>query len=160
MTLFDPQGRDDTLRLSRLQIDEPLGCAIARPFELDGHRWPTAEHYYQAMKYPGRRRADAIREAATVERARKLGRGWFQRPRRDWPQVRVVVMTRAIYTQCRTHPDFARALLDTGERPIVDTSLYDYFWGLGRDQRGHNHYGRVLMDVRRKLREQADETSP
>jgi predicted NAD-dependent protein-ADP-ribosyltransferase YbiA (DUF1768 family) len=36
----------------------------------------------------------------------------------------------------------------------VETTLYDYFWGLGRDQRGHNTYGAVLTDVREKLQEE------
>ncbi len=146
---------DSAVKISRLQPDEFLGCAIERPFDLDGYRWPTAEHYYQAMKYPGQFRAESIRRAETVELARKRGRGWLKRPRRDWPKVRAVAMTRAIYTQCRAWPDFAEALLATGERNIVEVSLYDYFWGIGRDQRGENHYGKVLMDVRRKLRDEA-----
>ena len=35
---------------------------------------------------------------------------------------------------------------------IVESSLYDHYWGCGRDQRGHNYYGKMLMDVRDKLR--------
>jgi predicted NAD-dependent protein-ADP-ribosyltransferase YbiA (DUF1768 family) len=63
-------------------------------------------------------------------------------------------MTRATYTKCRTHAEVAKRLLDTGDRNIVETTLYDYFWGLGRDQRGHNTYGAVLTDVREKLQEE------
>ncbi|MGD8176249.1 NADAR family protein [Marinimicrobium sp. ARAG 43.8] len=103
------------------------------------------------MKYPGRPRADAIRNAATAEQARKIGRGWLKRPRKDWEKIRTVAMTRAIYTQCQVHPDFAEALLATGEEDILEVSLYDYFWGLGRDLRGQNQYGKVLMAVRDKI---------
>lgn len=152
MSLFEASTNENALQISRLDPTEVLGCAIARQFLLDGHPWPTAEHYYQAMKYPGQDRALAIREAASAREARKLGRGWFKRPRRDWDKVRVVVMTRAIYTQCRTWPEFAEALLATGDKDILEVSNYDHFWGIGRDQRGDNHYGKVLMDVRAKLR--------
>lgn len=155
MSLFESASREEkTIQIYRLQPDEYLGTAIPRQFLLDGHTWPTAEHYYQGTKYPGRARAEDIRAAPTADQARKLGRGWLKRPRKDWEKLRVVVMTRAIYTQCHTWPDFAKALLDTGETPIVEISLYDYFWGTGRDHRGTNQYGKVLMDVRQKLREE------
>jgi ribA/ribD-fused uncharacterized protein len=67
-----------------------------------------------------------------------------------------VVMTRATYTKCRTHTEIAQRLLETGDRTLVETSQYDYFWGLGRDQRGSNVYGAVLMDVRKKLHDEMD----
>lgn len=152
MSLFEASNNEKAIQISRLDPDEVLGCAVVRQFLLDGHPWPTAEHYYQAMKYPDQDRALAIREADSARQARKLGRGWFKRPRADWEKVRVVVMTRAIYTQCRTWPDFAEALLATDDKEILEVSNYDHFWGIGRDQRGDNHYGKVLMNVRDKLR--------
>ncbi|MCH8551659.1 MAG: NADAR family protein [Natronospirillum sp.] len=160
MPLFDrTDEEEDIVQVWRLDPDDPLGCAALRPFELDGYEWPTAEHYYQAMKYPDRPRFQAILDAPDVATARKLGRGWLKRPRADWKQVRTVVMTRALYTQSHTYPDFSEALLATGDQSIHEMSQYDYFWGRGRDHRGHNHYGRVLMDIRRKLLEKAGQTS-
>ena len=159
MSLFEPTAESDALLINRLDTTEILGCAIERPFQLDDRRWLTAEHYYQAMKYPGHRRFDEIQAATTAEAARKIGRGWLKRPREDWPRIRTVVMTRAIYTQARTHSDFTEALLATEGRLIQDSSLYDYFWGTGRDQRGNNAYGKVLMDVRKKLQQELRESS-
>jgi len=46
-----------------------------------------------------------------------------------------------------------QALLDTQEEQLVENSQYDYFWGCGRDRRGDNHYGKVLMGIRSKLAE-------
>lgn len=155
MSLFEHQTVENALLINRLDTEEVLGCAIERPFDLDGHRWLTAEHYYQAMKYPGKPRFDDIRNAATADEARKHGRGWLKRTRQDWPALRTRVMTRAIYTQAHTHPEFAHALLATGDQLIRENSMYDYFWGTGRDQRGDNAYGTVLMNVREKLREEA-----
>lgn len=154
MALFTPIIDPNAIKLVRLSADEPLGCTAPRPFTLDDHQWPTAEHYYQAMKYPGRPRFDDIRQASSVELARKLGRGWLKRKRDDWAKVRTVVMTRALYTQCHANPDFAAALLATGDKPLVEVSQYDYFWGIGRDQRGENHYGKILTKLRDKLREE------
>ena len=155
--LFTPTNEEPAVLVARLSPAEPLGSAIHRPFELDGHRWLTAEHYYQAMKYPGRPRFDNIRQAPDAAAARKLGRGWLKRARQDWNSVRTVVMTRAIYTQARSHADFAEQLLATGDQPIVNNDLYDYFWGLGRDQRGRNEFGKLLVNVRSRLRQEQAE---
>lgn len=156
--MFEHNEEDpNTHHIHRLEPGEVLGSAIERPFELDGHRWLTAEHYYQAMKYPDRPRFQEILKAPDAATARKVGRGWLKRPRSDWKKLRVIFMKRALYTQARTHPEFAQALLDTGDNPIEEMAQYDYFWGRGRDQRGENQFGHALMDVRQQLR---DEASP
>jgi predicted NAD-dependent protein-ADP-ribosyltransferase YbiA (DUF1768 family) len=49
----------------------------------------------------------------------------------------------------------AQRLLATGAARLVESNAYDYFWGCGRDRRGLNVYGEVLMDVRRRLQEEA-----
>lgn len=66
-------------------------------------------------------------------------------------------MTRALYTKCKTHPDVAEQLLKTGSSKLVENSLYDYYWGCGRDRRGTNMYGQVLMNVRDKLLSERNE---
>jgi predicted NAD-dependent protein-ADP-ribosyltransferase YbiA (DUF1768 family) len=57
------------------------------------------------------------------------------------------------FLKCRTHEDAAKALLATGDNRILEASQYDYRWGCGRDGRGNNAYGKILMAVRDKLRE-------
>lgn len=65
-------------------------------------------------------------------------------------------MTRAIYTKCKTHPAVAKCLLETGNKKLVENSAYDYFWGCGRDRRAENTYGKVMMNVREKLKQEQD----
>ena len=69
-------------------------------------------------------------------------------------------MTRGTYIKCRTHPEVAAALLATGDLLIIETSQYDYYWGCGRDLRGDNVYGKVLMNVRTQLRKEAAAQHP
>ncbi|MGB1090832.1 MAG: NADAR domain-containing protein, partial [Oceanobacter sp.] len=45
-------------------------------------------------------------------------------------------------------------LLDSGDIEIKEVSQYDYFWGCGRDLRGQNAFGKMLMDIRAKLKEE------
>ena len=145
---------DNTLYLSRSDVNEPLSSFSRQGFELEGQFWPSVEHYFQAMKFENPEHREKVRLAAHPAKARRLGRSRLRRIRKDWAKVRRVIMTRAVYTKCRTHPEVAERLLATGTAKLVENSQYDYFWGCGRDRRGHNTYGQVLMDVRNKLREE------
>jgi ribA/ribD-fused uncharacterized protein len=153
--MFGPPEDVDAIYLSRTDVNEPLSGYSRHSFVLDGAEWPSVEHYFQAMKFedPGQR--ELVRCAEHPKKARKLGRSRRRGLRADWSKVKRVVMTRAVYTKCRTHPEVAQRLLETGDSRLVESNAYDYFWGCGRDRRGQNVYGQVLMDVRRKLREEA-----
>lgn len=140
---------------SRSDVHEPLGTFSKHAFFLDDMEWPSVEHYYQAMKCENDDYRQKVQRAAHPKAARKQGRSRFIKLRKDWRKIKTVVMTRAIYTMCRTHPDVAKILLETGEDTLVESSNYDYFWGCGRDRRGSNHYGKVLMSVREKLKSEA-----
>ena len=153
MPLFPPQ-EENALYFSRSDPNQILGTFSKHDFELDGFLWPSVEHYFQAMKFENENYREKIRQAPHPLKARKLGRTRFRKIRRDWHQIREVVMTRAVYTKCRTHIVAHDALLDTGDQILVESSQYDYYWGCGRDRRGHNTYGKVLMNVRKKLREE------
>jgi ribA/ribD-fused uncharacterized protein len=157
--LLFPDLDEDSLFLSRSDQDEVLGTHSMFSFELDDLTWPSVEHYYQAMKFQGTDPAhfEKIRSAQTSKQARRLGRSRFHKLRKDWGQVKRVIMTRAVYTCCRTHSHIAKHLLDTGNRKILENSQYDYYWGCGRDRRAENVYGKVLMDVRAKLLQEQGE---
>lgn len=155
--LFTQDDPELDLNLSRTDADELLSSHSPHPFELDGYTWPTVEHYFQAMKYDDPNHQERVRLAKTPEEASKLGKRWLKRPRKDWKKLQVIYMTRAVYTKVKTYSHIAQHLLETGEQKIVENSLYDFFWGCGRDRRGENHYGQVLMNVRKKLQQEQEE---
>ncbi len=140
--------------LSRSDVNHPLSSYSRYAFELDGCEWPSVEHYYQGMKFEQDALREAVRLADHPEKAKKLGKTNKRMVRKDWPQIRQVMMTRAVYIKCRTHAEVAAALLATGEQHIVESSQYDYYWGCGRDGRGNNTYGKLLMAVRDKLKQE------
>lgn len=148
------QAAETALHFSMNNPEDGWSRNSNHPFTLEGCEWPTVEHYFQAMRFVSGDYAEAIRTAPTVAAAQKLGGRWLKRKRPDWKQIEAVVMTRALYTKCRTYPHIAESLLATGEQLLVEDSQYDYHWGCGRDRRGHNLYGKILMKVREKLREE------
>ena len=153
--LFTPESEDNYIFVSRTDVNEMLSSYSRHGFELEGVHWPSVEHYFQGMKFEDPGEQENVRLAKHPRIARRLGRRRRVKIRSDWSKLRRVIMTRATYTKCRTHPEVAQRLLATGEKTLVETSQYDYFWGCGRDRRGSNVYGAVLMDVRKKLREEA-----
>ena len=146
--------QEDRYYLVRSDVNHPLSAYSKFSFELDGSEWPSVEHYYQGMKFEDGELRESIRSTDHPEKAKKLAKDNRKLVRKDWKKVRQVMMTRALYTKCRTHDSVAAALLATGNQKIVETTMYDYFWGCGRDGRGYNHFGRVLMAVRDKLMEE------
>ncbi|MET0029161.1 MAG: NADAR family protein [Candidatus Thiodiazotropha sp.] len=150
--MFFSKSKSSPLYVSRSDPLNILSSYSKHEFDLDGDTWPSVEHYYQGMKFePGTLRS-AVRDADHPLKAAKLAAKNKKQIRNDWNEVREVYMTRAIYIKCRTHPEAAEALLATDDKTIVENSQYDYFWGCGRDGRGHNTFGKLLMAVRERLK--------
>jgi ribA/ribD-fused uncharacterized protein len=155
--LFDtPQP--EPIYVSRGDETSLLSTCSNHGFHLDDADWQTVEHYFQGMKFTDPDQRAAIRDMPTPGEARKLAERHARAVRGDWKKIQQTVMTRGIYTKCLAHAEVARALIMTGSRKIVENSQYDYFWGCGRDGRGYNTYGKVLMAVRDKLRAELAET--
>ncbi len=140
---------------SRSDVNEVFGSFSRHSFELEGREWPSVEHYYQAMKFESEAEREKIRLAPHPKKARRMGRSRLRSIRKDWKQVKRVYMTRALWTKCKTYPEIAQKLLATGDLVLLESSQYDYYWGCGRDRRGNNYFGKALMGVRQKLREEA-----
>ena len=144
---------DNNVYVSRQDVTHPLSTCSKFGFHLDDADWPSAEHYYQAMKFEDVAIREKIRQAPHPMDASKLSKQYKKQIRKDWDKIKVTVMKRGTYIKCRTHKDVASALLNTGDNKIVENSQYDYYWGCGRDGRGENAYGKILMDIRDKLSE-------
>ena len=150
MPLF-PDNSEESLYLSMNDENELLSRNSNHPVKLEDKIWPTVEHYFQAMKFSNSEYQEEIRTTEDIRQVLKLGKARFKKKRSDLKQVRTTLMTRAVYIKCRTYPEVAERLLGTEKIKLVENSQFDYYWGCGRDHRGENHYGKVLMNVRDKL---------
>lgn len=122
------------------------------PIVLDGARWPTTEHYFQAQKFEEPAHRAKIRAAKTPEIAARLGRDRSRKIRRDWDSARLGVMRAALAAKFTQHQDLTALLLATGDAPIVEHTENDDFWGDGGDGKGKNWLGKLLVELREKLR--------
>ena len=123
------------------------------PITVDGKRWRTSEHYFQAQKFVGTpylekvRKAFSAREAFQLSRDPKVSR-WC---RTDWENVKEDVMRKALYCKFTQHPDLRRKLLETADKELIEHTSNDSYWGDGGDGSGLNRLGMLLMKVREEL---------
>lgn len=135
------------------------------PFEIDGIRYATAEHYMMAEKARlfG---ADDIRRqiiaSAHPKQAKDLGRQVIGFKNDIWNACRFDIVCEGNRAKFIQHPDLKRFLLGTGSRILVEASPVDAIWGIGLAQddpraqnplqwRGLNLLGFALMKVRDEL---------
>jgi ribA/ribD-fused uncharacterized protein len=122
------------------------------PIHLDGQRWPTSEHYFQAQKFEDEAYRQKIRKTNSPMQAARLGRDRKQKLRPDWDSVKVGIMRQAVLAKFTQHDELRTLLLSTREARIVEHTENDAFWGDGGDGSGKNMLGRILMEVREQLR--------
>lgn len=128
----------------------PLSNFYPSPFELDGHTWPTVEHYFQAAKSANPDGYHRVREAPTPGQAKRLGRGVALRA--DWEEVKLDVMREALAAKFAPESPLAAWLLDTGDALLVEGNTWnDRQWGVC-DGVGRNWLGVLLMARRAELR--------
>ena len=124
------------------------------PFNLDDCHWLTSEHYFQAQKFVGTPYFHLIRDAPRPRDAFNLSRDplishWR---RNDWEDIKVDIMKKALNAKFTQNDDLKDLLLRTGDRELVEHSPYDSFWGDGRDGTGDNWLGKLLMELRSRLK--------
>src|SRR5262245_27332410 len=105
---------DDILFYS---VNDEHGCFsnfAPYPITLDGQRWPTSEHYFQAQKFEDERHREEVRRARSPMIAARLGRDRKKKLRADWESVKVGVMRRAVRAKFTQHDDIRGVLLVTG----------------------------------------------
>ena len=131
---------------------------LAVPIAAGPWTFATSEHAYQACKFPARpdiqqriAEAPTAREAAAIGRTPGLGidPGWNAR--------RVDVMRWVLRMKREANPaEIDAVLAATGDRPIVEVSVRDLWWGarpVADRYEGRNVLGRLWMELRQQLRD-------
>ncbi|CAF2646036.1 unnamed protein product [Rotaria sp. Silwood2] len=136
--------------------DKPFGefsNFYSAPIELDGHIWPTTEHYFQAQKYiADETHFKNVLKLATPREAFNYVRTYKSAVRSDWANVKDDIMFKACLAKFEQHPQLKQLLLSTEDRTLVEHTTNDSYWGDGGDGSGRNQLGITLMKVRDHLK--------
>lgn len=121
------------------------------PIELDGKRWPTTEHYFQAQKFVGTPLVEIIRQKERPREIFEFARKSSSQCRKDWKEVRIQVMRKALMAKFTQHDNLRQLLVGTGQRQLIKHTENDNFWADGGDGFGENQLGKLLMEVQDKF---------
>ena len=119
---------------------------------IDGKRWRTTEHYFQAMKYQDEERQEQVRRKVFPREAFDFTRAQGNQARADWEKVKEGFMLHALREKAMQNRQFRQTLEDTGNKVLVESSHQDGYWGYGKDKNGLNRLGYMLMQVRDEIR--------
>jgi ribA/ribD-fused uncharacterized protein len=118
----------------------------------------SSEALYQACRFPFeadiQRVVLAERSAMTAKMKSKKYRREYTRP--DWDTIKVKLMKWCLRVKlAQNWQRFGEVLRSTGDKPIVEDSRKDDFWGAKQSEDGKlvgmNVLGRLLMELRQEL---------
>jgi ribA/ribD-fused uncharacterized protein len=95
--------------------------------------------------------------------AKNLGRNVQGYQEKKWDEVRKDAMLTAVYYKFATNSDLKKKLLATGDKILVEGTPFDSIWGVmirwdddrildEKNWKGQNLLGKVLMEVRNRLK--------
>ena len=134
------------------------------PLCVNGSRIRTSEALYQVCRFPHLPEVQRlIIEQKSPMTAKMKSKPYRRDSRQDWDNVRVKVMRWCLRVKlAQNWQEFGKLLLETGERPIVEDSRKDDFWGAKPtdDQTlvGMNALGRLLMELREAVKNENRDT--
>jgi len=142
---------------------------------IDGKEYPSSEHYYQSQKFalPGAslksiEYANIIASAKTANISRELAsqkiKGGYKwrtdlneviKKYKDitfdpvkWDEVKDNVMRKAVFWKFKQNKKLFDILSSTKTATLIENSTRDSYWGLGKDEKGENKLGKILMETR------------
>jgi ribA/ribD-fused uncharacterized protein len=132
------------------------------PIEVDGVKFPTVEHYFQAMKakmFADEEMYEKILKAKTPKAAKALGKKVKDLVPEKWDAEKDMIMEKAVRAKFVQHPELRKQLLETGGKQIGEANARDSYWGIGSGHesdkskvpskwRGQNKLGKIMMKLR------------
>ena len=131
---------------------------LAVPVTAGPWTFRSSESLYQAAKFAARPGVQQrIAEAPTAREAAAIGRTPGLGIDPDWNAQRVDVMRWVLRMKREANPaEIDAVLAATGDRPIVEVSTRDPWWGarpVADRYEGRNVLGRLWMELRQQLRD-------
>ena len=119
-----------------------------------GIYYPTAEHYYQSQKFDDVAIRNRIIKAKTPKEASNIGRDRALVRRNNFRDIKNFVMYEGVLEKFRQNFDIRDKLIETRNEEIREMTVKESYWGVGPNFDGENHMGKILMKVRKQIKEE------
>lgn len=131
-----------------------------RQVVFEEQRFSSAEHAYQYGKPMEPKVAEWLMQAPYPSLVAQLAHHLFKwQVRSDWNQNKVERMRAVLRAKFEQNPHLGLKLVQTGNAELIEASRTDTFWGIGKNGKGQNMLGRLLMQLRAELRRRRDADS-
>lgn len=117
-------------------------------------KYTSSESYYQARK------ASNLNDFLKIANSKpfvskQLGRK--VKIVKNWNDIRIKVMEEALYYKFNSSLELREKLISTSNLPLVEDNTWnDKFWGVCNGK-GENNLGKLLMELREKIKEEKNE---
>lgn len=144
-----------TFRSTKAEFGGLSNMAGGYSVNVNGIIIPSAEHLYQACRYPlfPIIQEDIINQDSPMT-AKMISKKYNKNTRQDWENVRIKIMRWCLEVKLSQNWEkFSAVLKATGDNPIVEVSPTDKIWAAvkeGDKLVGMNALGRLLMELRNK----------
>ncbi len=119
--------------------------------EWRGVVWMTSEHAYQAAKFEDSEIIEKVKQARSAYDAKTIARSNDDKKIKNFTEIKIGIMEDILRAKLAQHNCVRDALIETGNREIVENSHRDAFWGRGPDWQGRNELGKVWMKLRSEI---------
>ena len=161
--IYDPAASVVFLK-TRERFGGLSNMAAGFPLKVNGIDVRTSEALYQACRFPHMPEVQRrIIDARSPMTAKMRGKPFRNHSRPDWRAVQVKIMRWSLRVKlAQNWREFGALVLATGDRPIVERSRRDDFWGAKDAEDGSlvgmNVLGRLLMELREALNADTSES--
>jgi ribA/ribD-fused uncharacterized protein len=131
------------------------------PIQIEDKKYPTVEHYYQAMKAHEFEPEieEKIRTTPSTKAVKALGDKIKNFIKESWDSKQLEIMKRGVRAKFIQHPELMKQLQETGDKQIGNSDARDSYWGIGTSEnteksknpdkwKGQNHLGKIIMELR------------
>jgi ribA/ribD-fused uncharacterized protein len=139
------------------------------PIDIEGEKFPTVEHYIQAMKakeFQDEEMYNKIVKAKTPKAVKAMGQKVKNFVKEMWDGKRDGITRTAVRAKFTQHPELRKQLQETGDKMIGEADPRDTYWGIGTSidsdkakypskWRGQNKMGKMLMEMRTEFNGEA-----
>jgi len=140
------------------------------PIQIDDEKFPTVEHYFQAMKakeFKDDEVYEKIIKAKSAKAAKALGKKVKGFEKEVWDAKKDGWMQTGIKAKFVQHPELRKQLLETDTKMIGEANARNTYWGIGTSVtsekakhpakwRGQNRIGKILMDLRAEFKAESE----
>jgi ribA/ribD-fused uncharacterized protein len=133
-----------------------LSCLYKKPIIFEEREFPSGEHAYQFGKMVDEDTREWAMNAPKPHLLSILAHGlfsWDIVP--NWSKIKVNRMYNVLKVKFSDN-ELKNKLIDTGDSILIENSKSDAFWGVGKNGKGKNKLGVLLMKVREEIRKEVD----